>query len=104
MPAVKHHFVGASGSQYLCERYDPGIHCGPPDSPGVIVLASPPHVAPRLIAASAVDDLSEALRDEAARKILTEEYSEADIWFCVRADETGQTRQRVALDLNAARF
>ena len=104
MPAVKHHFRGASGSQYLCERYDPTIHIKPPDSPGVIVLASPPHVAPRLIAASAVDSLSDALGDEVARKTLTEEYPDADIWFCSRTDETGQTRQRVALDLNAARF
>ena len=104
MPAVKYSFVGASGSSYLCERYDPKIHTNPPDSPGVIVLACPPHVAPRLTAASAVDNLSDALGDEAARNTLTEEYPDTEIWFCVRTDATGQTRQRVAHDLNASRF
>lgn len=102
MPAVKFSFIGASGAQYLCELYNPTIHVGMPKEAGIMVFATGPRMAPGFLWAQAVDDLSHAFRYE-AREAIKEQHPQTDLWFCVRADESSQTRQRAAADLAAGR-
>ena len=104
MPAIKRHFRGLSGSQYLCERYDPAVHSLLPDDAGVIVITGGMHLAPGLLAAHAVDNISQSLGDEAARAALKEEHPQADdFWFSVRAADSPRARQQVADDLMKSR-
>ena len=103
MPAVKHLFVGVSGLQCLCELFDPEIHVRIPAHGGVIVVADDPILRPNLRFAYAVSDLSQALQEE-TRNAVRKRYQQARLWFCERADESPQKRQRVAADLTDGRY
>lgn len=103
MPAVKYSFVGASGSQYLCELFDPDIHVNMSTHGAVIVVADEPTIAPGLRFAYAVPDLAQALQKETLDAV-RERYQQVRIWFCERHAESPQTRQRVANDLIEGRF
>ena len=103
MPAVKHSFVGVSGSECRCELFDPEIHVNMSTHGAVIVVADEPIVRPRLRCAYAVSNLSQALQEE-PRNAVRKRYQQARLWFCERADEGPQTRQRVAADLTDGRY
>ena len=102
MPAIKHHFVGASGAQYLCERYDPTIHITMPAGRGIVVFTTGPDMAPHFFGALAADDLARLFEYDALQA-LKAQHPKATLWFCLRADESRQTTEQVVADLYAAR-
>ena len=103
MHAVKYTFVGVSGSRCHCELFDPEIPVKLSTHGAIIVVADEPIVRPRLRFAYAVSDLSQALQEE-TRNAVRKRYQQARLWFCERADESPQTRQRLAADLTDGRY